>query len=46
MLPIGTVWLQQPRLHLAARKLGVDYAPAMTGFERADGMYRASAVNG
>ena len=39
MLPIGTVWLQQPRLYFAARRLGVDYAHAMTGFERADGKF-------
>eukprot|EP00762_Andalucia_godoyi_P006460 ANDGO_02885.mRNA.1 DNA repair protein RAD4 len=32
-LPIGTVQLNLPRLSITARKLGLDFAPAMTGFD-------------
>ncbi|KAK9858829.1 hypothetical protein WJX84_000716 [Apatococcus fuscideae] len=32
-LPVGTVHLQMPRLGPVCRRLGVDYAAAMTGFE-------------
>lgn len=32
-LPPGTVHLRLPRVYLVAKKLGIDYAPAMIGFE-------------
>lgn len=32
-LPKGTVHLQMPRLGPICKKLGIDYAPAMTGFD-------------
>lgn len=32
-LPPGTVHLRLPRVYLCAKRLGIDYAPAMVGFE-------------
>lgn len=32
-LPPGTAHLRLPRVYLAAKRLGIDYAPAMVGFE-------------
>jgi xeroderma pigmentosum group C-complementing protein len=32
-LPLGTVHIDLPRVSITARKLGIDYAVAMTGFE-------------
>ena len=36
-LPAGTVQLRQPHVAQAARRLGVDFAPAMVGFDIRDG---------
>jgi len=36
-LPIGTVQLRQPNVAQAARQLGIDFAPAMVGFDMRDG---------
>jgi xeroderma pigmentosum group C-complementing protein len=33
LIPVGVVHLEQPRMSLLAKKLGIDYAPAMLGFE-------------
>lgn len=34
LLPGGCVYLEQPRLGATAKRLGIDFAPAMVGFER------------
>lgn len=36
-LPLGTRWLRQPHLLAVAKKLGIDAAPAMVGFDFRDG---------
>lgn len=33
MLPVGCVHLRLPNLHRVAKKLGIDAAPAVTGFD-------------
>eukprot|EP01080_Neovahlkampfia_damariscottae_P003508 gene3508-6156_t len=33
LIPVGVVHLEHPRMSLVAKKLGIDYAPAMLGFE-------------
>ena len=36
-LPPGTVHLRLPRLFQVAKRLGIDYAPAMVGFDYRSG---------
>ena len=36
-LPPGTVHLRLPRVFSVAKRLGIDYAPAMVGFEFRNG---------
>lgn len=36
-LPPGTVHLRLPRIFAVAKRFGIDYAPAMVGFEHRSG---------
>ncbi len=43
-LPAGTVHIAVPAIERTVRKLRIDYAPAMVGFERASGSWRPRMV--